>query len=992
MKKLIISTALATAAICGSAQVNSPAPDGYASRGELMYRDQNYIGCIDQMTHLKAGAINEEQLCLADYLIAQSAAHLGQTDAPGLLRYFIWRHKHSPLVDNARLTLANLSFDAGRYGDALTEYLKIGDNVLDRSGEEERQYNMAYCYLKITQYDKASASLKKLLGSKQYGNGSRFYLAYIDYVNGDYRKAVEGFKKVDTAKAPGNMTDYYLSQIYFKEKDYSKALASARKLMKLDVDNEYKAEATRIAGESLCYQGNESQGIPLLEQYVASVDNPELSSLYLLGLNDYNTASYSKAIERLTPVTTSENAMGQSACLYVGLSMMNQANYSGAIMAFDKASRANYDSDIKETALYNYAVAKTQGGSVPFGSSVATFEEFLNQYPNSRYATSVREYLVDGYMTDNNYPAALASIEAISNPSEKILKAKQQVLYTLGGRELAAGQTTQAISHLRQARALSKYNAAIGAETDLWLGEALYADGNYSEAAKSLTDAVNNKALGDTNRPLALYDLGYAQFSSTNYDDARSQFNKFVNSSNKSTKMTADAYNRIGDTYYYDRNFSDATNAYAKAYSLDPSTGDYALYQGALMKGLQQNRQGKIADLKTMLQKFPDSGLAPAALLELGDAYDQSNMTDKTVETYTTLANKYPNTPQGRQANLLLALAYVNQGNTDKAEATYKKLITQSPSSEEAKLASDRLKQLMAEQGQLQQYAKFINSTPGATPIEAGEMEQLTFKDAEQQYLTNGKTDRLVKYINEYPNSANSDDALAYLVEANQSAGNNDATLKYAQQLISSYPDSRNVAKALKAKADVEYAQGKGELALETYTTLEQSAPDAYTANTARLGIIRTARDLGLNDRVISAASAIESSSTVTTEQRQEAMFARAMALSTEGDKQAARAIWQELSADTDNIYGAKSAYYLAQSSFDSGNLDQALSEVTKLIDSDTPHNYWLARGFILLADIHAAKGNDFEAREYLQSVRSNYPGTESDIFNMIDQRLQKQQ
>ena len=57
-------------------------------------------------------------------------------------------------------------------------------------------------------------------------------------------------------------------------------------------------------------------------------------------------------------------------------------------------------------------------------------------------------------------------------------------------------------------------------------------------------------------------------------------------------------------------------------------------------------------------------------------------------------------------------------------------------------------------------------------------------------------------------------------------------------------------------------------------------------------------------------------------------------------------------------------------------------------IDANTPHQYWLARGYILLSDILRKQGSDFEADEYLKSLKENYPGDEADIFQMIDQRL----
>ena len=46
------------------------------------------------------------------------------------------------------------------------------------------------------------------------------------------------------------------------------------------------------------------------------------------------------------------------------------------------------------------------------------------------------------------------------------------------------------------------------------------------------------------------------------------------------------------------------------------------------------------------------------------------------------------------------------------------------------------------------------------------------------------------------------------------------------------------------------------------------------------------------------------------------------------------------------------------------------------------------ARAYILLSDILRKQGNEFEANEYLKSLKENYPGQEADIFQMIDQRL----
>ena len=210
-----------------------------------------------------------------------------------------------------------------------------------------------------------------------------------------------------------------------------------------------------------------------------------------------------------------------------------------------------------------------------------------------------------------------------------------------------------------------------------------------------------------------------------------------------------------------------------------------------------------------------------------------------------------------------------------------------------------------------------------------------------------------------------------------QDADNNDRTgdaLTFATEIVEKYPDSRLAENALMVKATAEHNLGRGGDALRTWSQLESRASSPQTLNAARTGIMRVARDLGDQQRVIEAADALLASSTLGSEERSEAQFSRALALDLSGKGDQARAIWEELAPNTDNLYGAKSAYYLAQSYFDDKKTAEAQTRVNALIDSATPHTYWLARGFILLSDIYAAQGKTFESREYLKSLKENYP------------------
>lgn len=997
--KIIISALMALTAVTGvSAQVNGTSPESYFTRGVLMYESCNYAGCIDQLSHLSDLQTPDHLKTDAGLYIALSSLRLGSGDALQLLEDYLTEHPASVHRQRVETAIADWYFDHGRYGEALSHYRLVDISTMNDTDADACRYHKAYCLLMTYNLDEAERLYNRLSATAEYGNAARFYLGYVAYARKDYRKALEIFRNVNSTEPPADMTDYYLCQIYFLNGDYNKSLSTARRLLtgvagtrssEGLVRTDYIAEANRIAGESLYNLDDESEAIPYLKKYVATADNPLASTRYILGLSEYRAGNYDRAIADLTPVTAEDNAMGQSAYLVIGQAYTRLDNYNSALIAFEKAYRMTFDREVQETALYNYAVARMQGGRTPFGSSVATFENFLQQFPDSRYAPEIEEYIITGYMTDNNYAAALRSIRSIKSPSEQVLRAKLQVLYTLGTRELTAGNINEAYGYLTEAKEMSRYDAAISRECDLWIGDCLYRQNKYAEAARSYLAYIKAVPASDPNRAIACYNLGYARFGEKKFSDALTDFDRFIKSpGNAGQTAVADAYNRVADCYYYATRFERAATAYDKAYSLDPSVGDYALYQKALMKGMSRDYNAKIDGLKEMISRFPSSGLVPSALLGIAESYNETGKTDKAISAYVELASKYPGTTQGRKGYLLLASTYLYNGDRDAAISTYKKIISSYPTSEEAQMASDDLKRMYADAGNLNAYVQFIETVPNAPRIETSELDELTFESARREFLASSATGKLTEYLSQFPDGAHSAQALLILAETAEEKDNDDDALEYATRIVAGYPDSEQAVDALAIKADIEFAKGMGERALSSYKELESRSSSSAVLNRARIGIMRVSRDLGLDNDVIDAADRLLASSTLGADQRYEAIFARALALANTGRENEAIEAWSSISSDTGNLFGAKSAYYMAQFYFDNGNADKARATVDALIDSNTPHNYWLARGFILLSDIYRSQGSTFEADEYLKSLRENYPGEEADIFNMIDQRL----
>lgn len=976
-----------------SAQVNESSAQGYITRGRLMFEDDNFIGCIDQLTHAKNLDLSEKEAEEVDFLLALSLLRNGDEVAQDAFKAFIARFPSSEHRGDALMAIGDCEFGKKRYGEALTAYRRVDSRALNDARREDLIYRRAYCCLRLGEYKDAVWDFVALEGVERYASASKFYQGYIAYYAHDYDKAMSLFEGVDNSCQPGNMADYYLAQIYFVKEDFPKALDLSKQLLaRKDIaDEHFVAEIHRIAGESLYASGHENESMAYLEKYAAMAQDPMPSALYILGVNQYQKGDYKQAIKYLTPASSEDNAMGQSALLYIGHCYGKIGNSNAAMLAFEKSSRMEFNRSVQETAFYNYAVARMDGGRVPFGNSVDVLDNFLQRFPDSRYAPTIQKYLVSGYMNENNYDAALRSIENIKNPSEEILSTKQYVLYALGERALSSGQLERARICLEKAKSLGDYNAEVVAECNFLLGDCLYRQAKYADASSRYSDYLKVPKSRTSNRVLAYYNLGYSRFAEKRYDDAMVNFRKVADASNGLSKnVVADAYNRIGDCFYYKSNFQEAVKYYDIAYKTSQSAGDYSLFQKAVMNGYDKDYRSKIKNLTLVEDKFPSSGLLPAVLLEKAETYVAVGDNDSAIKTYKQLVERYPATVQARNGLLQLAITYMSNDMKKFAVETYKKVIVSYPTSEEARVAADDLKRIYADDGNLEDYTGFISSIPDAPEMDMSEVDALTFQAAEKHYLTKNGTTKLEAYLSSFPDGAYRAQTLHYLGVDAYDKGEESLAYDYVSRIAENHADATVVEEALLIKAEIEHNQGKGELALASYRELEKRASSPRNLKMALLGIMRVSQVLGYDNEVMAVVERLKEIIPDESAEMPEVIFAGALAAHRSQKYSEAIDAWSQLSKDVNNMYGAQAAVYLAEHYCTIGDLKNARSVIELLINSNTPYQYWLARGFIVISDINRREGNAFEADEYLRTLKDNYPGAEADIFIMIEQRLNK--
>ena len=996
-KHVWVAGAMCVLPLMGMAQQTEPLTDSRRlfDDGKELFLRRDYAAAQQTLSRFVQ---QKPQASLADeaaYMIACTSYELKSPDCIKQLEGYLEQYPDSRYANRVQSLIASAYFFQEKYPEAIACFKGCQFDLLADSERDACTLRMGTAYLKMGNLQEAAvwfSILKEV--SSEYHIDAVYHLAYIDYVQKQYDKALQGFRETGESSKYAALSPYYIADIHLVRGNYQQARQIASTYLEAYPRQEKAIEMKRICGEA-CYG---------LKQYAAAIDylsayrseteeHAERNSLYKLGMSFFYTGVYSEAAAALGEVTTVQDALTQNAYLHMGLAYLQLKERNRARMAFEQASAMNYDRDIKEQAFYNYALCIHETSYSPFAESVTVFERFLNEFPNSVYTEKVNDYLIEVYMNTRSYMAALNSIAKISRPGNRILEAKQKLLFRLGTQAFAQAAFENAIEYFSQSLQLGRYNQQTQADAYYWRGESKYRLEQYGAAASDyrqyLEFAPDRRS---TEYGLALYNLGYTAFKQKQYDKALTWFTRCAESGIRlENDVVADVYNRMGDCNFYARRFDAADAQYAQASGYSMSLSDYSLFQQSIIKGLQREYGKKIELLNRLITGFPESQYLDDALYEQGRAFVQLEDNDNAVKRYSLLVQRYAQSPLSRRAANEIGLLYYQNDKYNEAIAAYKKVISTYPGSEEARLAQRDLKSIYIDLNRVDDYMAFVSTIPGGANFDVNERDSLTYVAAERVYMRGNITEAknsFVRYLQSFPQGAFSVDAHYYLGLIDYNEKNYTGAVSHLDKVVE-YPDNKFSGEAMAMCADIAYREKEYEKSLGLYKRMADRAVSQEERVTARTGAMRSAWMVKDCQEIISVASGLIAESKLAPELANEAHYYRAKALLAEGQNKEAAGDLAVLAKDTRNVYRAEAKYLLAQLYFDNGETGKAEKEVLDYIEVSTPHAYWLARSFVLLSDVYMKLGRNLDAKQYLLSLQQNYQA-DDDIAEMIETRLAK--
>jgi TolA-binding protein len=959
------------------------------------YDQEAFVAALQTLETLDATALTRAQRSEKERLEACIAFQTNPVTSLPILKAYLENWPDAQEKNYMNALLAQAYYANKDCASVVNLMNRINPDKLGLKDMQQLILNYAMALVGLGQNDEARLQLATVSAiSEEFANEVAFANAYIDYTERAFDKAIQGFDTVMDDMRFRSRALYFSAQAAMESGKNEAADEFASLYLGQFSKEEYAVEACRIKGEALYGMGNYDKAAPTLEIYLNESKEPAREALLKLGLSEYNIGAFLRAPEIFALISENDDAVSQSAHLYSGLSFLKTDDKARARMELEQAASMTADNALREQAMYNYIVCLHEMNYSAFGEAVTMFERFLNEFPESQYADQANVYLAETYMNTRNYAAALESIEKIRQPGTAILAAKQKLLYKAGLEAFVNRLTDEAFEKFTQSLQLSKYDKQTAADAYFWRGESHYRKGNFSKAASDYQQHLSNTAnKGSREYLLALYGLGYSKFRRADYNGAYTSFDRFVTSSNVVNTIdratVSDAWSRIGDCYFQARQFTNAERSYDKAINVDPSTCDYAVYQKAFAQGLLGRYDDKISTLSYLTRNFPLSDYADDAIYEKGRSYVQLERGAQAQETFRELLEKYPESVYAPAAGNQIALIYYQNDNIRAAIDTYKKVILNYPGSEQANVAMRDLKSLHVEENMVEDYVEFATQAKCCVVIDVTEHDSLAYTAAEQAYMRNETktaTEGFLKYLQQFPNGAYTLIAHYHLGCIYSAQNMYEEALTHLQP-VAAVKSCTWCEDATSRIADMAYNRRDFNLALSSYKDLKTITMRSDTRLHAQTNLVRSAWALQDQDLVINEVGTFLDDAKLAPETAIEMRYYRAKSYLAQKLTKTAQADLALLAKDTRNIYGAEAKYLLAQLYFDNRQLDKAEKEVLDYINVSTPHSYWLARSFILLADVYMSSDRNIEAKQYLLSLRQNYQAND-DIASMIETRL----
>jgi TolA-binding protein len=972
---LVVHTLVSTAQIT-QLQENSIR---FYNRGLELFDKEKY-GAAQKQFSLFLDECNDPLLRInTEYYIATCALELHNPDAIKLFNLIIEKYPESPKAKASSFQLGRYYFRQKEYSSALEQLQRVDAEYLTPEELSEYHFIIGYCQFRKENYDAAKSALEQTIEIKnKYYFPANYYYGYICYQSADLDKALKHFERVVSSKIYGSTVTLYISQIYYAKGQYSTLIPYADTITNKEIVNDVALILAQAYYETEAYEKAEAS----FERYKTAGKPLTREENYRMAFTYYRNKKYDKAYIEFQKVAEDKDTLAQYASFQLADCYLQLNKKQNARLAFERAYTLAHIESLTAEALFNLAKLSYE---LAFHQIAAKqLVEFINEYPNSSNNEEAKRILSELFLNTKNYKEAIPILESIKVKNNDIKTAYQKVTYYRAEELYLNNEFTEA-SKLFDKSAGYNFDKKLYSLSHFWQGEILYKEGKYEEAISKFNVCLNyytNEIKETKYYPLTYYNLGYCEFKQENYATAAGHFERFRQLESffgKQPQMYLDGCMRAADCYFKLKSYDRALASYDYAIERNANGSDYALFQKGMILGVLNKPDDKVKTLRMIANRFPRSGYIDDALFEIANTRLQQEDYPSAIREFEYILSEYPNSIYFRRARMSLGLIYYNKHEDEKALEQFKKVAEQYTKTPEGKEALNTIRAIYVARGESEVYFDYLKNIPDAG-VTLSYQDSVSYESALTVYR-NGNCTKAVQafssYIKRFPEGFFIVPAHFYKAECDYKDKQNETALS-AYQFVLAQPRNEYSERSARMAATIQYLKKDYTQALSYYYLLEEYAQNKDNQMVAYLGQLRCSYRLEKYDTAFTSAHKVTSF----TESTKEALIESNLILGRiylNNYQQADSAVshFNFVIRETKNANAAEAKYSLAYISFLKKDWKQCENHIFELNDNYSSYDYWVAKAFILLADVYMEKKDAFQAKATLQSIIDNYKGEE---------------
>ncbi len=926
----------------------------------------------------------------AYYYEAVCALNLGNDDAESMFRRFIKEHPENPLAKVAYFQIGKSYFKQQKYEDALKWFDMVKPAEL--TGRENAEYNFdkGYTYFELKDYKNAQLVFSEIKDRKTpYSEDATYYFAYIAYLNKDYHLALLNFEKLKNSKKYEASYPYYISAVYYLDKRYDDVIAYAVPIINT-TKQVNETEMLRIIAASYFAKVDYPNAIKYYERFQEGDQNKTQNNQdsYQMGYAYFKTGNNPRAIRELEKLIDKSDIYSQNGNYTLGNVFLKVNNKQSARNAFQVASRLDFDRQLQEDALYEYAKLSYE---LQFNNqALEAIRLYIKNYPRSVKINDAKVLLGEILLSTSNYKEAVDILESINNRNGAAKEAYQKVTYYRGLQFYNERAFENAIGiFLRSLK--DPVDDKIEALSTYWMAESMYEVRKYGESVDNFEKFMEMPAAKQTSvYNYANYALGYAAFGDEKYQKAANNFERFIQGGERDKNTVNDATLRLGDSYFVLKNYGRANEYYNRILSQHAQGEDYALFQRGMIQGLQNQLDTKIGTLQSLLQKFPTSDYADDASFELAYTYFLKNNGDQARTDLTAMIQKYPQSSYVPRALVTIGLIDYNANQDEPALEAFKRVVKDYPATDEARQSLKQIEKIYTDKGDAKTFIDYAATTPIGN-YSSAQQDNIMFTAANNLYLRGdfaGAVNAVNAYFDKFQKPVNDKQARFIRAESN-------VKLNHPEEAIADYNYILNdwtsiyTEKSLLSMSNIYLRQKKYNEAVVFLKHLETNSEYKADYSFAINNLLLSYSEMQMPDEALKYAALVRLNEKSSEEDKYKSGLYAGKAYLLKGDTTNAGKEFNYVVNNTKTVAAAEAKYNVANLEYLRRNYKASQKTCFELINKLGNYDYWVAKTFILLADNYVALKDIFQAKSTLQSVIGNYKGND-EVLPEAKARLDK--